>query len=104
MHMSDGSIAVIDNSRKAVYGYDQRAEVFGSKGMAATKNDSASTCVISSENGIVSEKPLYFFLERYMDSFAAEGNKNRNRCRIKSCSYSTCRKFIYKGKKSCLYK
>ena len=72
MHMSDGSIAVIDNSRKAVYGYDQRAEVFGSKGMAATKNDSASTCVISSENGIVSEKPLYFFLERYMDSFAAE--------------------------------
>ncbi len=72
MKMSDGSIAMIDNSRKAVYGYDQRAEVFGSGGMAASKNDTASTCIISDANGIVSEKPLYFFLERYMDSFAAE--------------------------------
>ena len=72
MQMSDGSIAVIDNSRKASYGYDQRAEVFGSLAMAATKNDTASTCVISSESGIMGEKPLYFFLERYMDSFALE--------------------------------
>ncbi len=72
MKMTNGSIAMIDNSRKAVYGYDQRAEVFGSKGMAASKNDTESTCVISGEDGIVSEKPLYFFLERYMDSFAAE--------------------------------
>lgn len=72
MKMSDGSIAVIDNSRKAAYGYDQRAEVFGSGGMAANKNDSASTCVISDENGVRGEKPLYFFLERYMDSFALE--------------------------------
>ncbi len=72
MKMTDGSIAMIDNSRKAVYGYDQRAEVFGSKGMAASKNDSESTCVISGEDGIISEKPLYFFLERYMDSFANE--------------------------------
>ena len=70
MQMSDGSIAVIDNSRKASYGYDQRAEVFGSLAMAATKNDTASTCVISSESGIMGEKPLYLFLERYMDSFA----------------------------------
>ncbi len=72
MKMTDGSIAMIDNSRKAVYGYDQRAEVFGSKGMAASKNDTESTCVISGEEGIIGEKPLYFFLERYMDSFARE--------------------------------
>lgn len=72
MKMTDGSIAMIDNSRKAVYGYDQRAEVFGSKGMAASKNDTESTCVISGEDGIIEEKPLYFFLERYMDSFGRE--------------------------------
>ena len=34
----DGSMAVIDNCRKAVYGYDQRVEVFGSKGMVQSKN------------------------------------------------------------------
>lgn len=72
MKLSDGSIAVIDNSRKAVYGYDQRAEVFGSRGMAASFNDTLSTCVISNSDGIISEKPLHFFLERYMESFAAE--------------------------------
>ena len=70
--MENGAIAVIDNSRKAVYGYDQRAEVFGSKGMVATSNDTASTAVISNESGITGEKPLYFFLERYMQSFATE--------------------------------
>ncbi|NLJ90519.1 MAG: inositol 2-dehydrogenase [Clostridiales bacterium] len=72
MKMENGAIAVIDNSRKAVYGYDQRAEVFGSKGMVATSNDTASTAVISNESGITGEKPLYFFLERYMQSFATE--------------------------------
>ena len=72
LKMENGAIAVIDNSRKAVYGYDQRAEVFGSKGMVATSNDTLSSAVISNENGVTGEKPLYFFLERYMDSFAKE--------------------------------
>lgn len=72
MKMENGAIATIDNSRKAVYGYDQRAEVFGSKGMAATANDAASTCVISNENGVTGEVPLHFFLERYMDAYAQE--------------------------------
>ena len=75
MNMENGAIAVIDNSRKAVYGYDQRAEVFGSGGMVATKNDSQSTAVISNENGVTGEKPLYFFLERYMGSFREEMNQ-----------------------------
>ena len=72
MKMENGAIAVIDNSRRAAYGYDQRAEVFGSKGMAATANDTQSTVVVSDERGVTGEKPLYFFLERYMQSFAIE--------------------------------
>ena len=72
LKMENGSIAVIDNSRKAVYGYDQRAEVFGSKGMVATANDSASAAVISNADGVTGEKPLYFFLERYMAAYAKE--------------------------------
>ncbi|MCI6005766.1 MAG: inositol 2-dehydrogenase [Blautia sp.] len=72
LKMENGAIAVIDNSRKAVYGYDQRAEVFGSKGMVATGNDSASMAVISNENGVTGEKPLHFFLERYMAAYAKE--------------------------------
>lgn len=74
LQMENGAIAVIDNSRKAVYGYDQRAEVFGSKGMAATANDTLSSAVLSTAEGVSGEKPLYFFLERYMDSFAKEMN------------------------------
>ncbi len=72
MKMENGAIAVIDNSRRAAYGYDQRAEVFGSLGMAATANDTPSTVVLSNAEGVTGEKPLYFFLERYMQSFATE--------------------------------
>lgn len=74
LKMENGAIAVIDNSRKAAYGYDQRAEVFGSKGMVATSNDTESSAVLSTSEGVTGEKPLYFFLERYMDSFAKEMN------------------------------
>ena len=72
LKMENGAIAVIDNSRKAAYGYDQRAEVFGSKGMVAVSNDSTSSAVISSADGVTGEKPLYFFLERYMAAYAKE--------------------------------
>ena len=72
LKMENGAIAVIDNSRRAAYGYDQRAEVFGSKGMVATANDTLSTAVLSNGDGVTGEKPLYFFLERYMQSFATE--------------------------------
>lgn len=72
LKLANGALGVIDNSRKAVYGYDQRAEVFGSKGSIAVNNDTNSTAIISTEEGITSEKPLYFFLERYMQSFADE--------------------------------
>lgn len=72
LKLANGAIGVIDNSRKAVYGYDQRAEVFGSKGAVQTKNDSDSTAVYSCATGVIAEKPKYFFLERYMQSFADE--------------------------------
>lgn len=72
LKMENGAIAMIDNCRKAVYGYDQRAEVLGTKGMVQTANDTPSTLVFSGADGITGEKPLYFFLERYMESFSRE--------------------------------
>lgn len=72
MKLENGAFAVIDNSRQASYGYDQRAEVFGSLGQVAVTNDTNSTAVISNENGVNAEKPLHFFLERYMQAYAEE--------------------------------
>jgi myo-inositol 2-dehydrogenase/D-chiro-inositol 1-dehydrogenase len=72
LKLQNGALAVIDNSRQAAYGYDQRAEVFGSLGQVAVSNDSTSTAVISNGNGVNSEKPLFFFLERYMQAYAEE--------------------------------
>ncbi len=72
LKFANGAIGTIDNSRKAVYGYDQRVEVFGSGGMVAVSNNLPNTHIYSNADGVHSEKPLYFFLERYMDSFVAE--------------------------------
>ena len=72
LKMKNGAIAVIDNCRRAAYGYDQRAEVFGSLGMAAAENDSASNVRVSNAEGVTGEKPLFFFLERYMDAYGKE--------------------------------
>lgn len=72
MKMTNGALAVIDNSRRAAYGYDQRAEVFGSKGMVAVENDSVSNAKIATADGVTGEKPLFFFLERYMQAYAKE--------------------------------
>ena len=69
MKMANGCIAVINNSRQAVYGYDQRVEVFGSKGMASDANDLINTTTIMTADGAHSEKPLWFFLERYNQAF-----------------------------------
>lgn len=70
--MEDGTICVIDNSRKAVYGYDQRVEILGSKGQAQVENDTPSNIKWSTAKGVFTDKPKYFFLERYMDSFTDE--------------------------------
>lgn len=72
LHFENGAIGTIDNSRKAVYGYDQRVEAFGSGGMVTSLNNTPDADIYSNAEGVHSAKPLYFFLERYMDSFIAE--------------------------------
>jgi len=72
MRLSNGALAVIENSRQAVYGYDQRVEVFGSKGSAEAFNEVAAQVRLSTAKGIRTENPRYFFLERYQASFVSE--------------------------------
>lgn len=72
LKFKNGALGVIDNSRQAVYGYDQRAEVFGSKGCVAVQNDFPNSATLSTAEGVSSEKPHYFFLERYKDSYIEE--------------------------------
>jgi myo-inositol 2-dehydrogenase/D-chiro-inositol 1-dehydrogenase len=72
MTYRSGAYAVIDNSRKAVYGYDQRLEVFGSEGCIVVGNRSPHEGTLYLRKTTESAKPLYFFLERYQDSFLEE--------------------------------
>lgn len=69
LEMANGAIAVIDNSRQAVYGYDQRVEVFGSKGQAVAYNDRPSTVEVYTEEQVTLDKIRYFFLDRYTGAF-----------------------------------
>lgn len=69
---ASGALAVIDNSRRATYGYDQRVEVFGSRGAASADNDYPNTVVVSDDSGVGRDKPLHFFLERYNDAYIEE--------------------------------
>ena len=68
----NGVIGTIDNSREAVYGYDQRVEVFGSKGMATAANPLTDTVTFSGSEGTRAASPPYFFVERYKPAFLAE--------------------------------
>ncbi len=72
MKLKNGALAFIDNCRRASYGYDQRVEVLGSKGQVAITNDTDSSAVISDDTGVHAEKPLLFFLERYMQAYVNE--------------------------------
>ena len=72
LKLKNGAIGMIDNSRQAVYGYDQRVEVFGSKGCAIAGNDPSNTVRIYTAEKIHEDNMPYFFLERYMESYAAE--------------------------------
>lgn len=66
---ANGAIGVIDNSRKAVYGYDQRLEVFGSKGMAKAENNTPDNVLQFNDKSGQSALPLHFFLERYEKAY-----------------------------------
>ena len=72
LRFQNGVIATIDNSREAVYGYDQRVEVFGSKGMLTVANPLKNTVTFSGSEGTHAASPPYFFVERYKPAFLSE--------------------------------
>jgi len=72
LRYTSGALGSIDNSRRAVYGYDQRLEVFGSEGCVVVGNVAPTTAVLSRSEGVSSDLPLHFFLERYQAAYLAE--------------------------------
>jgi len=72
LRFENGAVGAIDNSRRAVYGYDQRAEVFGSGGMVAISNNAPDNHVYFDPSGGHSSPPLNFFMERYTESYRRE--------------------------------
>ncbi len=69
---ASGAYCVIDNSRQAVYGYDQRIEVFGSEGCIVVGNRAPHEGTLFRRDSVQNPLPLYFFLERYQESFVEE--------------------------------
>lgn len=80
LRFQNGALGVIDNSRQAVYGYDQRIEVFGSKGCITADNETANNTVLYTADAVTREKPLWFFLERYNDAFIEEARAFVDSC------------------------
>jgi myo-inositol 2-dehydrogenase/D-chiro-inositol 1-dehydrogenase len=72
LRTKSGAIAQISNSRRAVYGYDQRLEAFGSGGMLRAENRTPTTVERATAEGVAHDKPLFFFLERYAEAYRAE--------------------------------
>ena len=72
LRYANGAIGSIDNSRQAVYGYDQRVEVFGEKGGVIVANKTPDNAVFSNADGVHAAKPVYFFIERYTEAYVAE--------------------------------
>jgi len=69
---ASGCMGTIDMSRKSVYGYDQRVEVFGSKGMVQVQNPQITTTLISTENGIQGDNILFSFPQRFAEAYYRE--------------------------------
>ncbi|HHT0594239.1 TPA: inositol 2-dehydrogenase [Legionella anisa] len=74
MRFANGAMGVIDNSRQAVYGYDQRIEVFGKEGMLLANNQLKHSVIHYANTSTEQANPEYFFLERYHQAFRAELN------------------------------
>ncbi len=72
MKTASGRLCHINNSRRASYGYDQRIEVHGSKGRLLAGNRTATTVELADAGSVKTDKPLHFFLERYMEAYRAE--------------------------------
>ncbi|WP_276199751.1 inositol 2-dehydrogenase [Chelatococcus sp. XZ-Ab1] len=69
---ASGRIAVITNSRRASYGYDQRLEVHGEKGMIQAGNETATTLTRANASGFTSDPLLDFFMQRYAEAYRLE--------------------------------
>lgn len=74
LRFASGALGVIDNSRKAVYGYDQRVEVLGNKGSISVENELPTMVKLSTADTIATDHPKYFFLDRYIESYEVELN------------------------------
>ncbi|AJD44348.1 myo-inositol 2-dehydrogenase 2 (plasmid) [Rhizobium gallicum bv. gallicum R602sp] len=74
LKFADGRIAVIKNSRRACYGYDQRIELLGSEGLLSAGNILENTVTKATKGGVTGAKPEFFFLERYMRAYSIEWN------------------------------
>jgi myo-inositol 2-dehydrogenase/D-chiro-inositol 1-dehydrogenase len=72
LEFARGAVGVIENSRRAVYGYDQRAEVFGSGGAVRIDNNYPNTAILSGAKTVRRDLPLNFFMERYLASYLVE--------------------------------
>jgi len=69
MKLSNGAHCIIDCSRETHYGYDQRLEVFGSKGNILARNTQPSYTQLASADGVETDKPYYSYVERYADAY-----------------------------------
>lgn len=72
LRFAGGALGAIDNSRRAVYGYDQRIEVFCSEGAVVVGNEVAHQATVLAAEGTRGAPLEYFFLERYMESYLRE--------------------------------
>ena len=72
LKFADGTVGIIENSRRAVYGYDQRVEVFGSQGSIQAGNNFPNTCQIAGASNVSCDLPLNFFMDRYTQSYLEE--------------------------------
>ena len=72
MSLKNGVLATINNSRQAVYGYDQRIEVLGSKGVLKVENKLLNKVVKGTKEGFISSNPQNFFIDRYEQSYKKE--------------------------------
>jgi len=72
MKTEGGTVVYINNARQTTYGYDQRLEIFGSNGMLQIENNKRSSLIVYDNTGVVSEKPIDYFIKRYQEAYTNE--------------------------------
>lgn len=72
LRYESGAMGVIDNSRQSSYGYDNRIEVLGTEGSVMVGHRKPTAVTVNNDKGLIKEKPLYFFMERYQEAYIAE--------------------------------